>query len=1070
MKLVRRAVPTTVPQPCADSALNQISLEYNYAELQQATRNFDASMKLGSGSYGGVYKGVLKDGTEVAIKVLDVPDEAGFEEEVKVLSKFRHPNLVILMGFARHGTQRSLVYEMLAGGDVHKRLHRSCVESFPFPWKERVSIALDAACGLSHLHHSSPKVFHRDIKTPNILLDKNGTAKMADFGLACLSHASAHRVKQASGTVGYACPLYVQRGVVTEGSEVYSFGMVLIELLTASPPAYMGNNATNANQIQYLANHINGDINVVLSLVDTKAQWTPPAARAIGDFALKCIKMREEERPGFAEIVRTIRAIYDGSALQAPNAAASSSAADRREVSPNPHLHRRPSVGPSGVAVAQAPAMLHGHCPGRPVAPQAFAHGKSFPLAPQAGVAAGPQPAAGRHVSPPRTPPMTVTPQARPPYYSGPAAGHGAHRGDVEKAALPQQQSPLKSRQRANSPPQAAAFAASSQPMLKGQASPSAVKGPPILFTLECIFSEGISLHDVPREQRLIVHRLDSEDDAVTCAPLPPLRVGRIFQTALFDVLVPDDGPRSTISREHFQVWAEEVPDQSDPGRGHVACSFSLTNFSGNGTHINDDHLKARGERSILHDGDIITLTRSVTGPDGTYQARFITFRFDLSESCICEAEWFDDEDSTRSVGSGPDVTLSQDCLPNRTGDLDRSSFCEGDLAFVLEVCGPAVHEEVPLEQRRIAYSPPLEDDSLQPHLYSSLIVGRAHQLNFWQEVLHNEAFNTLSRQHFEVQTWRNVSREVPFSFLVRNLSDVNPIHVRGGPEETTEDPPVMLAKGEQRHLLDGDEILLNIDQEHTFWIIFCDLTKSTQLECSNPDITNFGSFLPPSRHALEPRHMMERNAAERLLDYRANALDYTTKQASPLKLGRQGLPASVLRPPLSLHLKEEDDGGDSAYVSTAATPHDLHHQDEEEEEDDDGMATHVGMGYPKAGVRGLASSGTPSASSSSSRRTAAVISAAGGGHSPSAQPQGGGQRDARGLRDDAHRSSGRRPMASAGIGHTGQVAREAGMARERHTPASVKGHRQLAVQPRTGVRDPGYPGDARLPFRPRVR
>merc|ERR1719434_479799 len=179
------------------------------------------------------------------------------------------------MGFARHETKRFLVYELLAGGDVYERLQKSCLEGVPFTWRQRVSSAFDAACGLSHLHHSSPKVFHRDIKSPNILLDKNGTAKMADFGLACLTTARSHRVKQASGTVGYACPLYVQRGVATEGSEVYSFGMVLLELLTASPPAYMGSNATNANQIQYLANHIKGDINIVLSLVDAKAQWTP---------------------------------------------------------------------------------------------------------------------------------------------------------------------------------------------------------------------------------------------------------------------------------------------------------------------------------------------------------------------------------------------------------------------------------------------------------------------------------------------------------------------------------------------------------------------------------------------------------------------------------------------------------------------------------------------------------------------------------------------------------------------------------------------------------------------------
>eukprot|EP00929_Paragymnodinium_shiwhaense_P041906 TRINITY_DN21761_c0_g1_i2.p1 TRINITY_DN21761_c0_g1~~TRINITY_DN21761_c0_g1_i2.p1 ORF type:complete len:122 (-),score=30.01 TRINITY_DN21761_c0_g1_i2:28-393(-) len=111
-----------------DSSLNQISLEYSYADLQHATGNFKQENSLGSGSFGGVYRGLQKDGTEVAIKVLNVPDEAGFDEEVRVLSKFRHPNLVILMGFARNDTQRYLVYELLAGGDVYSRLQKSCVD------------------------------------------------------------------------------------------------------------------------------------------------------------------------------------------------------------------------------------------------------------------------------------------------------------------------------------------------------------------------------------------------------------------------------------------------------------------------------------------------------------------------------------------------------------------------------------------------------------------------------------------------------------------------------------------------------------------------------------------------------------------------------------------------------------------------------------------------------------------------------------------------------------------------------------------------------------------------------
>ncbi|KAF4741562.1 hypothetical protein FOZ63_030525, partial [Perkinsus olseni] len=229
------------PSPPAptDANLNFISLEYPYEELRRATNNFSQDNVLGTGTYGCVYRGQLKDGTEVAVKVLQAPKESGFKEEVKVLSKFRHANLVILMGFARNGHERCLVYELLSGGDVSGRLQPS---SGPpsFNWYQRLSVALDAALGLSHLHNATPRVFHRDIKTQNILLDRNGSAKVADFGLACLAeHRSLghFKVQQCSGTIGYADPAYINTSVVTEKTEVYSFGMVLIELLTARPPA-----------------------------------------------------------------------------------------------------------------------------------------------------------------------------------------------------------------------------------------------------------------------------------------------------------------------------------------------------------------------------------------------------------------------------------------------------------------------------------------------------------------------------------------------------------------------------------------------------------------------------------------------------------------------------------------------------------------------------------------------------------------------------------------------------------------------------------------------------------------
>jgi len=926
-----RQLTTTLPAPTyADSSLNQISLEYTYAELQQATRNFDASMKLGSGSYGGVFRGILRDGTEVAIKVLDVPDEAGFEEEVKVLSKFRHPHLVILMGFARHGTQRLLVYEMLAGGDLHKRLQRSCVEGKPFTWSERVSTALDAACGLSHLHHSSPKVFHRDIKTPNILLDKNGTAKMADFGLACLSHASAHRVKQASGTVGYACPLYVQRGVVTEGSEVYSFGMVLLELLTASPPAYMGHSpSSGSNQIQYLVNHINCDLRASLSLADSKAQWPPTAARAVAELALICTRMNEEQRPNFEEIVRTLRGIHDGSSLSA-------SPAPLRPAPVVPQGHSSP--------VQPVPMM---HCPGRPVvgqplAPVRSAYGGAMPHNPNL------QPKvvsrsseksyqAERQVSPARQVPVPVTSSPMKMYSPNvmanratlPRKGSDAERSSflVPKANATNVAPRVLSRGSnapSHEPSAAPAVTALSSSFYKSPVHEAVSRSSPILFCLECVFAEGVNLNNVPREQRRIVHRLGE------ATPLnqrfPPLRVGRVYQTWLFDCLVAYEAARSTISREHFQVWAEEVRARR-PGDlvsdDRPRCNFLLANCSGNGTHLNGDHLQSRGEQSMIRHGDIITLSRA--GADGTSQARFIQFSFDLSDSCLREAEWSDTAEAHEELpGSMHSSMGSEDGM-------------QGDPVFVLEVCGPAVYDQVPVEQRQISYCPPAEQEGGEQQLYSSLVVGRAHQLDFWHEVLHNDAFNTLSRQHFEVQTWRCTSAS-RFSFLVRNLSDVNPVHVRGGPEETTEDPPSMLDKNEQRHLLDGDEIVMNLNQEHTFWLIFRDLTASTsipnQRSCEDsparetttdldPGASNVPNVVTPSAVTMP----LSTIAAESTSTYSSKMQggNFTFDQPSRV-------PASVLRPPVSLYMKDEDE------ISTTATPHDLLHEEDQEEEDDGGM------------------------------------------------------------------------------------------------------------------------------------
>eukprot|EP00434_Breviolum_minutum_P039197 symbB.v1.2.034798.t1/scaffold4525.1/size38475/3 len=203
-----------------DATLNKYSLVFSFQELQKATENFSRSKRMGEGGFGAVYRGMQPDGTEIAVKELQNARESGFEDEVRVLSMFRHPNLVVLMGFARNGPKRFLVYELMEGGDLFNRIHKPEA----FPWRDRICVAYDAACGLSHLHHQTPKVFHRDIKSPNILLTRSGLAKVADFGLARICKmGGAQRLSDFGGTPGYMCPIYEKTQVITERSENIPF-------------------------------------------------------------------------------------------------------------------------------------------------------------------------------------------------------------------------------------------------------------------------------------------------------------------------------------------------------------------------------------------------------------------------------------------------------------------------------------------------------------------------------------------------------------------------------------------------------------------------------------------------------------------------------------------------------------------------------------------------------------------------------------------------------------------------------------------------------------------------------
>ncbi|GLU22000.1 hypothetical protein SLE2022_381030 [Rubroshorea leprosula] len=209
-----------------------------YQLLEAATNNFRESNVLGEGGRGRVYKACFSDKFLAAVKKLDGggPDaEREFENEVKWLTKIRHQNIVSLLGYCNHGETRLLVYEIMQNGSLENQLHGP-TQGSALSWDLRMKIAIDVARALEYLHdHCNPPVVHRDIKSSNILLDSSFNAKLSDFGLAVTAGGQDKNVK-LSGTLGYVAPEYLLEGKLTDKSDVYAFGVVLLELLIGKRP------------------------------------------------------------------------------------------------------------------------------------------------------------------------------------------------------------------------------------------------------------------------------------------------------------------------------------------------------------------------------------------------------------------------------------------------------------------------------------------------------------------------------------------------------------------------------------------------------------------------------------------------------------------------------------------------------------------------------------------------------------------------------------------------------------------------------------------------------------------
>ncbi|OMO63965.1 hypothetical protein COLO4_32155 [Corchorus olitorius] len=288
---------------------------FSYGELLEATNNFDDEKELGDGGFGTVYFGKLRDGREVAIKRLYQHNYRRLEQfinEVEILTRLRHKNLVSLYGCtSRRSRELLLVYEYIPNGTVADHLHGDLAQSGSLTWRVRMSIAIETASALAYLHASD--IIHRDVKTNNILLDKNFSVKVADFGLSRLFPNDVTHVSTApQGTPGYVDPEYHQCYQLTEKSDVYSFGVVLIELISSMPAVDITRHRHEINLANLAINKIQKcafdeliDPNIGYKSDEEVTRMTT----LVAELAFRCLQQEKEMRPSMEEVLQELQRI-----------------------------------------------------------------------------------------------------------------------------------------------------------------------------------------------------------------------------------------------------------------------------------------------------------------------------------------------------------------------------------------------------------------------------------------------------------------------------------------------------------------------------------------------------------------------------------------------------------------------------------------------------------------------------------------------------------------------------------------------------------------------------------------
>ncbi|KAH6806933.1 Protein kinase superfamily protein [Perilla frutescens var. hirtella] len=317
------------PTPRSEDEILQSSNMKSFAlsDLKAATRNFRPDSVIGEGGFGSVFKGWIDENTfaaaragsgiVIAVKRLNQEGWQGHKEwlaEINYLGQLRHPNLVKLIGYCLEDDHRLLVYEFMPKGSMENHLFRRGSYFQPLSWSLRMKIALDAARGLAFLHSDEAKVIYRDFKTSNILLDSNYNAKLSDFGLARdgPTDDKSHVSTRVMGTYGYAAPEYLSTGHLTAKSDIYSFGVVLLEILSGKKAIDKTRPSGEHNLVEWAKPYLTNKRRV-LHVLDARleGQYSLAQAAKAANLALQCLAVDARARPNMDEVVTALELLQE---------------------------------------------------------------------------------------------------------------------------------------------------------------------------------------------------------------------------------------------------------------------------------------------------------------------------------------------------------------------------------------------------------------------------------------------------------------------------------------------------------------------------------------------------------------------------------------------------------------------------------------------------------------------------------------------------------------------------------------------------------------------------------------